>query len=527
MNFYEQLFQKKPKEKIPVEKEIDANLETIKEELSFCDDVVYREFKIGQKQEMKAALIYTEGLASKTMLDESILEDLMYFTRMANMDPNAFKQKIHEVILDGSISVANVRESDDLDEAIDAVLIGDSILLFDQWDKILILDAKGWPMRSVGEPEMEMVIRGPGDGFNETLRVNTALVRRRIRDPKFKIKQMQIGKRSKTDIAVLYIEGITNKEILKMVKERLDQIQIDAVLGSSYIEQLIEDEWRSPFPQIQNTQRPDVVAAALYEGRVAIIIDNTPYALIAPATVATFIQSPEDHYERFFIASAIRILRVLALLTNLYLPSPYIAITSFHPGILPTDLLLYIAGSRLNVPFPVVIEAFLMEASLELLREAGVRLPGPIGATIGIVGGLVLGQAAVEAGIVSPLMVIVVALTAMAAYSSPSYSFAISFRMLRFVLMAASAFLGLYGLILATLIILTHLCNLKSFGVPYLSPLVASEMKWQDFKDFFIRVPLHMMRRRPQFLRPEDSIRMGKNRPNNAVKGDDTGGKKQ
>jgi len=527
VNFYEQLFQKKPKAKTPVYKELDANLEIIKETLSFCDDVVYREFKIGQKQEMKAALVYTEGLAGKTMLDESILEELMYFTRMANMDSNVFKQKIHEAILDSSISVANVRESDDLDEVIDAVLIGDAVLLFDQWDKILILDAKDWPTRSIGQPEMEMVIRGPVDGFNETLRVNTALVRRRIRDPNFKIKQMQIGKRSKTDIAILYIEGITNKEILKEVKERLDQIQIDAILESGYIQQLIEDEWRSPFPQIQNTQRPDVVAAALYEGRVAIIVDNTPYALLMPATVATFIQSPEDHYERSCIATAIRLLRVSTLLINLFLPALYIAITSFHPGILPTDLLLYVAGSRLNVPFPVVIEAFIMEASLELLREAGIRLPGPIGATIGIVGGLVLGQAAVEAGIVSPLMVIVVALTAMAAYASPSYAFAISFRLLRFALMGAAAFLGLYGIILATLIILTHLCNLKSFGVPYLSPLVSSEMNWQDFKDFFIRVPLHMMRRRPQFLRPEDSIRMGRNRQNRAKKGDDSSGQKR
>nr|WP_243183062.1 spore germination protein [Anaerosolibacter carboniphilus] len=483
-------------------------MDQIKEILKDGDDIIYREFMVGQEQELKFALIYAEGLADKNLLNEHILQNLMVLCRMAPMEVHNLRDKIYETIKNGSVAVTDLKEIDDVQVAIDMILAGESILILNHWDKALVIATKGWPMRGVNAPDTEKVVRGPADGFNETLRVNTALVRRRIRDPKFKIKQTQVGRRSKTDIAILYIEDIVNKDILKMVKERIDAIDIDAIMESGYIEELIEDSWRSPFPQIQHTQRPDTVAAALYEGRVAVIVDNTPFVLIMPATIVTLIQSAEDYYERTFIASAVRFLRFGALVMSLILPSLYIAITSYHPGMLPTDLALYVAGSRANVPFPAFIEAFIMEAALELLREAGIRLPGPIGSTIGIVGGLVLGQAAVEAGIVSPLMVIIVALTAIAGYSSPSYSLAISYRLLRFIMMAFAAMFGLYGVIWVTLGILIHLCNLKSFGVPYLSPFVATETAMKDFKDVFIRAPLRYMKKRPQYLRPGDSQRL-------------------
>ncbi|AOT70178.1 spore germination protein [Geosporobacter ferrireducens] len=522
MSFFEELFSKKkedPRGKIPVEKDYEKNLESIKEILKGTDDVVYREFKVGQQQKMSFATIFVDGLADKDLLNENVLKSLMLLARMADLDLHNLRQKIYEVIKDGTISVSDLREVEDINEAVDNILSGETVLILDKWEKIVIIATKKWPSRSVSEPSTETVIRGAREGFTETMRMNTALVRRRIRDPKFSIKQMQIGRRSKTDIAVMYIEGIVNKPVLKMVKERLDLIDIDTIMESGYIEQLIEDEWRSPFPQLQHTQRPDVVAAALYEGRVAILIDNTPFALVAPATITTLLQSPEDYYERFFIASAVRGLRYLSILIALILPALYIAVTSYHPGMLPTALALYVAGSRNNVPFPAFLEAFLMEGALELLREAGIRLPAPIGATIGIVGGLVLGQAAVEAGVVSPLMVIVVALTAMAAYASPSYSFAIAFRLLRFILMASAAVFGLYGVILSLLMVITHLCNLKSFGVPYMSPYTASSTTFNDFKDAFIRVHLRFMKKRPQYLHQEDNIRM--KTPKNDIKKED------
>ncbi|KXG76194.1 spore germination protein [Thermotalea metallivorans] len=515
MGFFDDLFAKKkedPRPKIPVEKNCEKNLDKIKEILAGSDDIIYRTFFVGNEQKMKFAIVYTEGLADKNLVNEYVLKNLMVLSRMADMEVHAFRHQVYEVIKDGTLSVSDLKEIDDINLAIDMILSGETALILDEWDKLLIIASKGWPTRSVSEPSTETVIRGPSEGFTETLRVNTALIRRRIRDPKLKIHQMQIGRRSKTDVAIVYIEETVNKDVLKMVKERLDRIDIDAVLETGYIEQLIEDNWRSPFPQAQYTQRPDSVAGSLYEGRVAILVDNTPFALLVPATAITLLQSPEDYYERFFIASAIRMLRFISVAMSLVLPAIYIAITSYHPGMLPTDLALYVAGSRNNVPFPAFIEAFLMEAALELLREAGIRLPAPIGSTIGIIGGLVLGQAAVEAGVVSPLMVIVVALTAMAAYATPNYGFAISFRLLRFIMMAFAAFLGLYGVIWVLLVILIHLCNLKSFGVPYLSPFVASTTSLKDFKDIFIRLPWHFMKGRPQYLHRMDSDRLVNNR---------------
>ncbi len=511
MGFVDDLFKKQKEDKrnkIPTEKDFEKNLNVIKDFLQNCDDVIYRDFNVGQDQKLRFATIYAEGLADKNLVNDHILKNLMVLSRTAQMDVNTLRDKIYEVIIDGTVAVTDIKEVDDINLAVDFILSGETVLILDQWEKVLIIASKGWPMRSVSEPSTETVIRGPAEGFTETLRVNTSLVRRRIRDPKFKVKQLQVGTRSKTDIAVLFIEETVNKAVLQMVKERLDKIEIDAILESGYVEQLIEDNWRSPFPQIQHTQRPDTVVAGLYEGRVGIIIDNTPFALLMPSTVMTMLQSPEDYYDRFFIASAVRILRFISMAIALTMPALYIAVTSYHPGMLPTDLALYVAGSRMNVPFPAFIEAFIMEGALELLREAGIRLPAPIGSTIGIVGGLVLGQAAVEAGIVSPLMVIVVALTAMATYASPSYSLATSFRMLRFGLMSLAGIFGLYGIILGLFLLLCHLCTLKSFGVPYLSPFAAANTTLKDFKDAFIRAPLHLMKKRPEFLHRSDSDRL-------------------
>ena len=239
---------------------------------------------------------------------------------------------------------------------------------------------------------------------------------------------------------------------------------------------------------------------------MAIITDNTPFVLLVPATLNILFQSSEDYYERWYIASFIRVLRYVSAFVSLVLPAVYIAITSYHPGLIPTDLALYIAGTRTGVPFPAFIEAVVMELTLELLREAGIRLPGPIGQTIGIVGGLVIGQAAVQAGLVSPIMVIVVAITAIASFALSSYSLGIAFRILRFFIITLSAVLGLYGLMLGVLIILVHLCSLKSFGVPYLSPLVGNT--YYEMGDSFVRVPQIAMHKRPKTLSGADVIRI-------------------
>jgi len=485
---------------------LDKNLKYFKDKLKDCDDVIFREFRVGDKQQYGFALIYVDGLADKVLVNEEVLKSLMIESRQAKPEPGMIFNNIYDLILKGTISVGEIKEEEYLNKALVSLLSGDALLIADDYSKILVIGSKGWVNRGVQEPETETVIRGARDGFSETLRINTSLIRRRVRDPNLKIKQMQLGASTKTDIAVVYMENIVNKTVLEEVEKRLDTIDIDGVLESGYIEQMIEDNWLSPFPQIQNTERPDRVAAALLEGRVAILTDNTPFVLLAPVTLIALFQASEDYYERWLISSLIRMLRYMAGLFSLVLPAGYIAITSYHPGLIPSKLALHIASTRSGVPFPAFIEAMLMESTVELLREAGVRLPGAIGQTIGIVGGLIIGQAAVEAGLVSPIMVIIVAVTTISSFTLPSYSLTVSFRMLRFVLMISASILGLYGIMLGLLIILTHLCSLKSFGVSYLSPII--DASFDDLKDAAIRAPLPSMHRRPGSFSGADRTRM-------------------
>lgn len=303
-----------------------------------------------------------------------------------------------------------------------------------------------------------------------------------------------------------YVDGIVNPNIVKEVNKRLASIDMDDAPETGYIEQWIEDNFLSPFPQISHTERPDKVVAALMQGKVAILLDGTPFALIAPVTFGNTLQSPEDYYERWMVASLIRILRYVGAFIAVFLPALYIAFVSYHPGMIPSKLAFSIAATREGVPFPAFVEALLMEATMELLREAGVRLPRPIGQTIGIIGGIVIGEAAVAAGIVSPIMVIIVAITAVASFSMPSYSTAIAFRMLRFGFMAAAALFGLYGVILAYIAVNIHLVNLKSLGVPYTAPFAPS--LFRDWKDLVVRSPITMLSSRPQYMQTDDKVRM-------------------
>lgn len=495
-------------DKTKISKNIDQNIDNIKSLLKDCDDMVYREILVGIDNNSRAALICVDGLADKGLLNEHVLGNLMLTSRMAEPTPINIKDELHKMIQEKTLSVTEMKEVETIEQGILAILSGDTLLILDNYEKLIVIGSKGWNMRSVSQPETEMVVRGPKEGFVESIRVNTALVRRRVREHKLKLKAYQIGRRSKTDICVIYIEDIVNKNVLAEVHRRLETIDIDAIGGSGFIEQLVEDDWRSPFPQIQNTERPDVVAAAIYEGRVAIVVDGTPFALLIPATLNSMMQSPEDYYERWVIATFIRTLRYFGAFMSLYAPGLYVAITAYHPQMLPSKLSMTIALNRAGVPFPSVVEAIIMELTLELLREAGVRLPGPIGATIGIVGGLVIGQAAVTAGIVGPIMVVVVALTAIASFAIPSYNMAIALRLYRFVIIFAAAFLGLYGIMLVTLYLIIHLCGLKSFGFPYLTPYTDFVKNFTDLKDTFLRGPLPTMHYRSVFADEGQKQRM-------------------
>ncbi|MBW5458640.1 MULTISPECIES: spore germination protein [Clostridium] len=474
-------------------KNIDKNIKYIKELLEGSSDMVFREFLIGNT---KAFIVYIDGMADKNLLNDYVLESLMLEAHKLNSIDN-IKNKI--------LTVTDLSEQEKLSKGIDLVLSGETLLLIDGIDKAYVIATRLWPVRGIGEPQSETAIKGSRDGFTETIRFNTALVRRRIRDTRLKIEPKKLGVRSKTDVTIMYIEDIVNQDVLNNLYDRLEEIKIDAIFGSGYVEHFIEDNKWSLFPTTKSTERPDVVASALYEGRVAILVDNSPFAIIVPTTLPSLFQSPDDYYQRWMHSSIIRIIRLFSMIISMILPAMYVAVTSYHSAIIPTKLAYFIASSREGVPFPAYMEAIIMELSLALLMESIVRLPKPVGSTIGIVGGLIIGQAAVSAGIVSPIMIIIVSITTITNFTAPSYDVSSSFRIIRFLLIIAASFLGLYGVVLGLIVVLIHLVRLKSFGIPYLSPIVNPSMS--DFKDMYIRAPIRSFKKRPDYMKTRDKIR--------------------
>lgn len=486
---------------IKIEKELNKNEQILKSIFKDANDVIFRQIEAGENQNIKMLLVYVDGMTTKEAISEYAVEKLML-----NLDVNKLEQKdseLQKAIVNTNIAITEIQALKTIQECIDKVLSGETVLLIDGCSKGIMLASRGWPMRSVQEPSAETLIRGARDGFNETMKVNITLIRRRIRDPKLKVKYMQVGSRSKTDIAILYIEDVVNKTVLETVEKRIKNINIDAVLESSYIEEMIEDDSYSPFPQIENTERPDAAASALLEGRVVITVDNTPSVLIAPAIFVSFMQSSEDYYERWMPSCVTRMIRYLALPIVMLLPALYVAVTQYHPNLLPTQLALYVAASRANVPFPPYFEAFLMELVMELVREASLRITSPVGSTIGLVGGLVIGQSSVEAGLITPLAVIIVALTAISSFAIPSYNFSTSLRMIRFGFIIVASMFGLFGISIGMCLLIIHLCTLKSCGVPYMTPFSTFVENRKDLRDTIIRPRIKNMVHKPRYLQFE------------------------
>lgn len=386
------------------------------------------------------------------------------------------------------------------EEVISAIMTGNAVLFVDGQNYAYKIRSAGFPGLGVQEASDEKVLRGSNEGFSDSYKTNQALIRKRIRDPELKIEEQQIGRRTQTGIALLYMETIVRKPVLDEVKRRLHAFEIDGVLDSGILEQLTCDAPYSPFPQYLTTQRPDKATLALLNGHVVILVDNSPFALILPVQFASFLKAADDYYTRFEVASFVRLLRYIAIFFAVSLPALYIAVMNFHPELLPPDLISIFASSRDGIPYPVVVEVLVMEIAFELIREAGVRIPGAIGNTIGIVGGLIVGSAAVDASLASPIIVIVVAMTALCSFTIPNNEFSATFRLLKYYLIVWAAFLGMYGYMLGVFSILIHLSGLKSYGFPYLGPMAAGETEhYQGEKDFVLRAPLHKMIFRNRF----------------------------
>jgi spore germination protein KA len=486
-------------EELPILRDSYENLVRIKEELGNSTDFVYREFAV---HHLKGIVVYMDGLADQKIISEFFMESLMENVKVDLADP-------FQWMVDKAVGIGNLQIIKNWKQVYDSLLSGNTIIFLDGFNKGISTETKGWEKRSITEPTTQLAIRGPKDSFTETLRTNTALIRRRIKSPNLWLETIKIGRVSQTDIGIMYIKGIANEKIVKEVKERLNRIDIDALQASGYVEQLIEDQTWTVFPTTFHSERPDVVTSQILEGRIAILVDGSPFVLTTPAVFIQFFQAPDDYYLRFDISTSIRLLRILAFFIALVAPALYIGATTFHQEMIPTTMVIALAAQREAVPFPAFVEALIMEVTFEILREAGLRLPRAVGQAVSIVGALVIGQAAVQAGFVSPVMVIVVSITAIANFSTPVFAMAIAARMIRFVLMLLASFLGFYGIMLGFMFMSIHLCSLRSFGIPYMMPLAPFSLMNQQ--DVFIRFPIWAMKNRPMFISKGNKARTGVN----------------
>ncbi|MDO6851685.1 spore germination protein [Priestia megaterium] len=483
---------------------LSSNLDMIQQKTGKSSDVVIRQIKLGSNSDVETAIIYVEGIVDNQSIQEFLLEAMMKDDKKTKVN----EHNALDLISEDMMTIGNITFISKWDGLFLSLMAGDTLVLVNGIDQALSASTKGGETRSIAESNTQMVVRGPKGAFTESIGTNTAMIRRIIKTPDLWTESFKIGRATNTDVTIMYIHGIANDEVIQEIRQRLNKIDIDGILESGYIEQLIEDQTATPFPTIYNTERPDVVAGNLLEGRIAIFVDGTPFVLVAPALFIQFFQSAEDYYARFDIATSIRLLRIVMFLISLIAPATYVAVTTFHQEMVPTTLIVAIAAQREAVPFPAFVEALLMEITFEILREAGIRLPKAIGSAVSIVGALVIGQAAVQASIVSPAMVIIVSITAIASFATPSFDMAISARLIRFLFMLGAATFGFYGIILCLLMMVVHLCSLRSFGVPYMAPF--APFIPVNNGDTVVRLPWWTLRQRPRLI-SANTIREGTN----------------
>ncbi len=486
---------------VKISASLKSNRAQLEEIYYRCDDIVMREFEIGT-QRLPALLIYLEGFIDKGQT-AGIMDALMLQSRLTQAGRKITPEEAFNLVVEQCLVNGEISPADNLQQVTAGIFNGKVALFLDGVDHAVIVDIKAYEHRDVAMPETEVVIRGPREGFIEELVTNLVLVRRRIKGPQLKMENMVIGEQSATSVVLAYIKGIVDEKVVEELRRRLQRIEIDAVLDSGYLESYIEEDPYSLFPTVGITEKPDVAAAKLLEGRAVILSDGSPFALTMPHLLVETFQVAEDYYGRAFYASLTRLLRIWAYFITLYLPAIYVAAQAYHPEMIPTILMVRIAGAREGIPFPAWMEAFLMLAIFELIKEAGLRMPRAVGQAVAIVGTLVLGDAAIRSGIVTPAMVIIVALSGIAGFIIPPASESIV--LFRYPLLFAGSLLGLLGVALLNFVIFAHAVSLRSCGVPYTSPLAPS--LYSEWKDVFIRTPLPLLQRRPRATVPRNVYR--------------------
>ncbi len=489
-------------------KSLDQNLKQIKAATGGSNDIIFREFLFGSGHNLRGAIIYVDGLVNTYLVNDSIIEPLMYRSQNVPVKKDGASLSLQD-IQRSLVTISEITEVDNLDGVFSSFLSGDTILLVEGISTALSMSTRGWEKRSVEEPGNETVVKGPREGFTESIRTNTSLLRRKIKNHHFTLESLVVGRKTNTTLMIAYIDGLVDDGIINEVRTRLKKIDTDGILAAGNIEQAISDTPYSPFSTINYSEKPDVVAARLLEGRVGILIDGTPFVLTVPMFFAESFQTSEDYYISYYFASFLRLLRYASFFISITAPAIYVALTTFHQELIPTELLYSMTQAREGVPFPAALEALVMLLAFEIIREAGIRLPRPVGQAISIVGALVMGQSAVAAGLVSAPLVIVIAITAVANFVVPSQADAAT--LIRILLLLLAAWMGGVGIITGLLFILIHLASISSFGVPFLSPY--APMQPSDLKDSFIRAPQWLMVTRPKALSKKDVRRRATKSP--------------
>lgn len=466
---------------------LEKNMEVFKEILVNDDTIIYRTFE--NKNGMKFCIIFADGMVDSNVINQSIIEPVM--------SNDIAKKGCIENLINHILLADNVRKSMDIQELTDALFCGDTIVLAEGASGGIIASSKGFRKRAIKEPDTEKTLRGPREGFTECLTENLSMIRRKLKTKDLKFKYRNIGVRSNTRVCICYIEGVANPKIIEELNRRLDTIDIDAILDSGYIQELIRDSPYTPFMTMHTTERPDAVAAKLLDGRIAVLVDGTPTAITLPAIFIEQFQVNEDYYLNFYFASLGRLLRITGFFITISLPAIYTALITFHQEMIPTPLLINISASREGVPFPTFVETIGMIIVFEVLREAGIRMPTFSGQALSIVGALVIGQAAVEAKFISAPIVIIIALTGITGLMLPKLSGAMI--ILRIVFIVLASFLGLYGYIFGMAGLFIHLMELRSFGVPYMYELMGID-PLEEIKDTYIRAPWWFIKYRQRLV---------------------------
>lgn len=448
-------------------------------------DVIFRNYQAGK---LHVCLIYVEGMADEKKIGEFVMHSLKSAWELDEKVQAASKLDIISTFL---LELPQAKRIELIKDAVQGILSGMTCLLVDGSEEALMLETRNYPHRSVEKPTNESVVNGPHEAFNEHIRTNISLIRRYVQAPELISEKMYVGTGIPTQVTILYLKGVASESSLSEVKRRLLRIKSHTVMGAGDVQQLIEDRPLAILPQILQTERPDRAASCIEDGQIALLVENSPYALIMPVTIFHLIHASDDSFLRWQYGSALRIVRLIGLMISLILPSAYIALTLYHTHLIPMPLLTSIAESRANVPFPIVIEVLFMEFSFYLLNEAGLRTPSQIGSAFGIVGALILGQTAVSANIISPMLIIIIALTGLGNYVVPNYGFGIGIVLYRLILIVLSSMLGLYGLMIGLFLIITHLCSIKSFGIDYLAPVSPHR---RHNPDIILRLPAFLQK---------------------------------